>query len=150
LKFVPSFNYSLDKKYLFVKVSEDSNKELILPTYNSNIDINEIKSILNGLTDTETRCLFFLILCYKTKITPIIQGETASGKSFIIRFFSKMLGQKLNVYQMNQDTGLSIFTGQSILSSTLTKEDEVSFKKVFSGFEEIPQVKNYFVKNFEM
>ena len=149
LKFVPSFNYSLDKKYLFVKISENSNKELVMQTHNQNIDVNEIKSILNGLTDTETRCLFFLILCYKTKIIPIIQGETASGKSFIIRLFSKMLGQKLNVYQMNQDTGLSIFSGQSILSSTLTKEDEISFKKVFSGFEDIPKVKEYFVKNFE-
>ena len=90
-----------------------------------------------------------MILCFKSKIIPIIQGETASGKSFIIRLFSKMLGQKLNVYQMNQDTGLSIFTGQSILSSTLTKEDEVSFKKVFSGFEEIPRIKDYFISNFE-
>ena len=149
LSFVPSFNYSLDKKYLFVKISEDSNRELVMQTYSPDIDVNEIKSILNGLTDTETRCLFFLILCYKTKITPIIQGETASGKSFIIRLFSKMLGQKLNVYQMNQDTGLSIFTGQSILSSTLTKEDEISFKKVFSGFEEIKEVKDYFEENFE-
>ena len=59
LKFVPLFNYSLDKKYLYDKISEDSNRELIMPTYNNNIDVNEIKSILNGLTDTETSCLFF-------------------------------------------------------------------------------------------
>jgi hypothetical protein len=91
----------------------------------------------------------FLILYFKEKIIPIIQGETTSGKSFIIRLFSKMLGQKLNVYQMNQDTGLSIFTGQSMLNSKLTKEDEVSFKKVFSNFEEIPIIKDYFVQNFE-
>jgi midasin (ATPase involved in ribosome maturation) len=115
LSFVPSFNYSLDKKYLYVNISEDSKSRLILKTDSTNIDVDEIKSIINGLTDTETRCLFFLILCLKSKIIPIIQGETASGKSFIIRLFSKMLGKKLNVYQMNQDTGLSIFTGQSIL-----------------------------------
>ena len=149
LSFVPSFNYSLDKKYLHSKISQDSKRELIMKTFSTNIDVDEIKSIINGLTDTETRCLFFLILCYKAKIIPIIQGETASGKSFIIRLFSKMLGQKLNVYQMNQDTGLSIFTEQSILSSTLTKEDEVSFRRVFSGFEEITVIKDYFDKNFE-
>ena len=149
LKFVPYFNYSLDKNYLYVKISEDSKRELIIKTFSSNIDVNEIKSILNGLTNTETRCLFFLILCFKAKIILIIQGETSSGKSFIIRLFSKMLGQKLNVYQMNQDTGLSIFTGQSMLNSKLTKEDEVSFKKVFSNFEEIPIIKDFFIKNFE-
>ena len=85
-----------------------------------NIDINEIKSILNGLTDTETRCLFFLILCYKTKITPIIQGETASGKSFIIRFFSKMLGQKLNV-----DIYLAaivVFVGRMFINLTIIRK----------------------------
>ena len=149
LKFVPSFNYSLDKNDLYVKISEYSKRELIIKIFSSNIDVNEIKSILNGLTNTETRCLFFLILCFKAKIILIIQGETSSGKSFIIRLFSKMLGQKLNVYQMNQDTGLSIFTGQSMLNSKLIKEDEVSFKKVFSNFEEIPIIKDFFIKNFE-
>ena len=149
LNFVPSFNYSLDNKYLKVKISEDSSKELKLDTYNTNIDKDEIKSILNGLTDIQKRCLFFLILCFKTKIIPIIQGESASGKTFIIRLFSKMLGQKLNIYQMNKDTGLSIFTGQSILSPTLEKEDEISFKKVFSSFESFPKIKEYITKNFE-
>ena len=149
MKFAPSFEYSDDRDYLKVKISKDSKRELEMKTISPNIDENEIKSYLNGLTDTETRCLFFLILCFKAKIIPIIQGETASGKSFIIRLFSKMLGQKLNVYQMNQDTGLSIFTGQSMLNSTLTKEDEISFRRIFSHFEEFPIIKDYFVTHFQ-
>ena len=149
LNFVPYFNYTLDKKNLIIKISENSNKELLLKTYDTNIDKNEINTILNCLTDSQMRCLFFLCLCFKTKIIPIIQGETVTGKTFIIRLFSKILGQKLNIYQMNKDTGLSIFVGQSILSSTLEKGDEISFKKIFSNFESFPKIKEYLIKNFE-
>ena len=39
----------------------------------------------------------------------IIQGETASGKSYVISKFAKVLGKKLIIYQMNSDSSLSIF-----------------------------------------
>ncbi len=68
-----------------------------MKAFSSNNDENEIKSYINGLTDTENRCLFFLILYIKDKINLIIQGEIAIRKSFIIRLFSKISGQKLFV-----------------------------------------------------
>jgi hypothetical protein len=42
----------------------------------------------------------------------IIQGKTASGKSYVI--FAKVLGKQLIIYQMNPDSSLSIFFNQSI------------------------------------
>ena len=38
----------------------------------------------------------------------IIQGEIASGKSYVI--FTKVLGKKLIIYQMNSDSSSSIFS----------------------------------------
>ncbi|KAK8871401.1 hypothetical protein M9Y10_007126 [Tritrichomonas musculus] len=52
-----------------------------------------------------------------------------------------MLGQKLNVYQMNREAGFSIFGGQSILINYLTDEDVKAFRKAFDDLKKIPDFK---------
>jgi hypothetical protein len=56
---------------------------------------------------------------------PIIQGITASGKSYSINIFSKIMGEELFAYQMNENTGISIFTGQSKIKENISKEEIV-------------------------
>ena len=72
--------------------------------------------------------LFLSILC---KRACIIQGDTAAGKTHLIRLFSEMLGQKLIVYQINKETGLSIFTGQSTLLDYLEEDEKKLVRKYF-------------------
>ena len=61
----------------------------------------------------------------------IIQGETASGKSYVISKFAKVLGKKLIIYQMNSDSSLSIFLNQSILSNQLKENKYFELKEKF-------------------
>ena len=57
----------------------------------------------------------------------IIQGEIASGKSYII--FAKVLGKQLIIYQMNSDSNLSVFLNQSILSNQLKENEYFELKE---------------------
>ena len=54
-----------------------------------------------------------------------------------------MLGQKLNVYQMNREADVSIFGGQSILINYLTDEDVKAFRKAFDELKKIPDFNEY-------
>jgi midasin (ATPase involved in ribosome maturation) len=98
--------------YLSISFKKIKN-EIQLPYYNKHeIKKDEIKQKLNTLNIKQKQCLLFLVLSILCKRACIIQGDTASGKTHIIRLFAEILGQKLIVYQINKETGLSLFTGQ--------------------------------------
>ena len=69
-------------------------------------------------------------LLYNCKKTPIIQGVTDSGKSFIIKLLSEILGQELSVYQLNSNSGLSLFTGQSVMKEEFDAKEKEKLKKI--------------------
>ena len=58
-----------------------------------------------------------------------------------------MLGQKLIVYQINKETGLSIFTGQSTLQNNLEKEEISIVEQYFTSLSKNENFKNYFKEN---
>ena len=68
----------------------------------------------------------------KPNKTPIIQGVSASGKSFVVKLFTKLMGQKVNlfIYQLNSNSGISLFTGQSIIKKKFDKEEKEKLKKI--------------------
>ena len=66
----------------------------------------------------------FIACAYKSKIYSILQGPTASGKTYLIRLFCEMIGRKLIIYQLNKDTPLSILSGQYIYNKNNTNEYE--------------------------
>ena len=70
------------------------------------------------------------ICCVIAKKTPIIQGITASGKSFIIKLLSEILGQDLSIYQLNSNSGLSLFTGQSVMKEEFDDKEKNNLKKI--------------------
>ena len=48
------------------------------------------------------------------------------GKSFIIKLLSEILGQELSVYQLNSNSGLYLFTEQSVMKEELdVKEGKI-------------------------
>ena len=81
------------------------------------------------MTLSEKYCILLLICSLKAKKSVILQGSTAAGKSFVILTFSLIMGQKLNIYQMNSNSGMSILTGQSIIKPSFDQEEKDTLKK---------------------
>lgn len=59
----------------------------------TNEEITNLKNVFISLTSNQKSCILFLILCALTKRACIIQGETASGKSHVIRTFALLVGK---------------------------------------------------------
>ena len=110
--------------------NKDIKNEIKLPYYDK-INKLEIQQNLNTLNIKQKQCILFLALSVLCKRACIIQGDTASGKTHLIRLFAEMLGQKLIVYQINKETGLSIFSGQSVLLNHLEEEEIFTIVKYF-------------------
>ena len=104
-KFEPKIYYESNNKKLIINLSQNKNsKNMEISTYN-NMPIEDSKIInkFDVLTVNGKYCLLFLICSVLSKRTCLLQGETCSGKSFLIRFLAEMLGQKLIIYQMNSN-----------------------------------------------
>ena len=82
------------------------------------------------MTLKEKFCFLFLLCCVIAKKTPIIQGVTASGKSFIVKLFAELLGQDLSIYQLNSNSGISIFTGQSVIKKNFDEKEIEKLKNI--------------------
>ena len=82
------------------------------------------------MTFNEKFCFLFLFCCIKAKITPIIQGLTASGKSYIIKIFAEILGQDLSIYQLNSNSGISLFIGNFIMKDNFDEIIKEKLEKV--------------------
>ena len=130
--FNPYIKYSANNRELIYKVSKKSKKNKIMIKIKNPRKINKDKNIklFNSLTQSEKFCLLFLLCCLKAKKVPIIQGITASGKSYSINALSKILGEELFIYQMNENTGISIFTGQSIIKREFTTKEITELQKI--------------------
>ena len=119
----------------------EAKEYLTLPLYKkfSQEEINIITSKLESLTKPQKHCILFLSSALLAKSTCIIQGGTASGKSLIIRIFSEMMGKKLNIYQMNSETGVSIIQGQPQIMEEL---DENEIKTLTETFNDVNLILN--------
>jgi MoxR-like ATPase len=111
-------------------------------------EITNLKNIFIPLTSNQKSCILFLILCALTKRACIIQGETASGKSHVIRTFAQLVGKKLNVYQLNSESSTSLLTGQSTLNTRITKEESIELVKIFCTLESFEQIKDKMNEKF--
>ena len=130
--FNPIINYDGSKKYLTFKSSkkEKSNQLKIKIKHPNKINTKELVNKFNSMTLSEKLCFLFLLCCVIAKKTPIIQGITASGKSFIIKLLSEILGQDLSVYQLNSNSGISLFTGQSVMKEEFDINEKEKLKKI--------------------
>ena len=137
--FNPVIRYEENKneKYLIFQSSKSSEKnKLKIKIKNPEIDTAKLINQFNGMTLTEKLCFLFLICCVKAKKTPIIQGVTASGKSFIIKLLADVLGQDLSIYQLNSNSGISLFTGQSIMKDEFDVEEKNKLYKILNLLKE--------------
>ena len=125
--------FKLEEKVLSVSFKNKKFKQEIKYPYIDQFKINKEKTLkkINRLNTKQKHCLLFLVLSILCKRACIIQGDTASGKTHLVRLLAEMVGQKLIVYQMNKETGLSIFTGQSTLLNNLEKDEILKITEYF-------------------
>ena len=145
--FNPVISYNSDKRYLTFKSSKRIKKNQIQMEIKNpdSIKAKELINKFNSMTLSEKFCFLFLLCCIKAKKTPIIQGVTSSGKSFIIKLFAEILGQDLNIYQLNANSGISIFTGQSIMKERFDKKEKEKLKNILK----LLKIKDYDLDNIK-
>ena len=130
----PVIEYDGDNKHLVLKVSKNGKSIKIKIKNPDKIKKDKQKLInkFNSMTLNEKFCFLFLICCVISKKTPIIQGVTASGKSYIIKTFAEILGHDLSVYQLNTNSGISLFTGQSIMKEDFDEKEEEQLRNILT------------------
>ena len=94
------------------------------------INTKKLINKFNSMTLTEKLCFLFLLCCIIAKKTPIIQGVTGSGKSFLIKLLAEVLGQDISIYQLNSNSGISMFTGQSVMKDDFDEKEKEKLRKV--------------------
>ena len=131
--FIPSIYYDSNKKHLFVKFDKDRNQSIRVEVKDpTKFKIKKYKKLFDSLTKSQKHCFIFLVCCIISKKTPIIQGPTDSGKSYLINIFTKLLGQETNLYQMNSNTGMSILTGQEIIKGNFDEEEKNKIREAYN------------------
>ena len=97
------------------------------------------------MTKSQKHCFIFLVCCIIAKKTPIIQGPTASGKSYLLNVFAALLGQNTNLYQMNSNTGMSILTGQEIIKGEFDDEEKEKIREAYNNIKKLIKSDKKFV-----
>ena len=131
MKFNPIFSYGIPPKYLNIRISDNESNILRLPLITSPKSASELYKI-NSLTLPQKHCLVFLACSLLSKRSCVIQGDTASGKSYLIRLFSRLIGAKLNVFQMNSDSDISMLAEQLVLNDEISQKDIQKIKKALA------------------
>ena len=134
-KFIPVIDYYKDKTHLEIKLSKEAKESILVKVKNPKL-IKSIKKnirLFNGLTKSQKHGFIFLICCILAKKVPILQGDTGSGKSFLVSVTSKLLGQDTNLYQMNSNSGMSILTGQEIIKDKFDKKEKEKMRNAYFG-----------------
>lgn len=149
LKFAPIFEYDVPLKHLLVRISNESTNALSLELKSSPKDTSILHKI-NSLTLAQKHCLIFLICSILAKRTCVVQGDTASGKSHVVRLLADIAGAKLNVFQLNSDTNTSIFSRRSILTNTLSQADIGKFKKAFIDLSINDSIRQYITDDLQI
>ena len=137
-EFNPIFDYDEDKKHARIKLLDESSEEIIIDIYHPElIDKEKGVNIFNSLTKNQKHCILFLICSILAKRTPIIQGNMGSSKSYLLKILSFLLGQKANIYQLNSNSGITLFTGQSLIQNKLSEDEISKIKPIYDSVKEL-------------
>ena len=151
IEFVPIIDYDEDKENLFIKLEKEA-KDSIRVKVNDpkKIKIKTCKKLFDTLTKSQKHCFIFLVCWIRAKKTPILQGRTASGKSYLVRVFAILLGQETNLYQMNSNSGLSILTGQEIIKGNFDEDEKSKICEAYNSIKDIIKYKKKDFNNIEL
>ena len=129
-EFDPYIDYDENQKQLIIDIKNNNFNDIIIKTINPNkIYIKENIRLFNSLTKIQKLGIIFLICCIKSGKIPLIQGETASGKSYLMKIFAKLFGQEMILYQITSNSGMSIITGQDIIKTKIEEKEKNELKE---------------------
>ena len=132
--FNPYIDYDDNRKKLIISLGKNKYDNIELETINSKkIDKFENKRLFRSLTKIQKLGIIFLVCCIQSGRIPLIQGETASGKSYLMKIIAKLFGQKMILYQITSNSGISIITGQDIIKAEIDEEEKDKLKASFKN-----------------
>ena len=129
-----------NNKFFSHELSEDN------PNNNPN-KFEDLKRKMFTLTPEQRFGLIVLMLSVKANIPCIIQGPTASGKSYLIKLFCEILGENPEIITLNNDSGINLLTGQIAPKNEIEYEKKISIKEAFEEFKEYKEIYSIFIKN---
>ena len=147
--FNPYIDYDDNQKKLIVSLGKNKfdNIELLI-TNSEKINKLENKRLFSYLTKIQKLGIIFLICCILSGRIPLIQGETASGKSYLMKIFSKLFGQEMILYQLTSNSGISIITGQDIIKAEIDENEKNILKNNFKKIKKLIDDNRHF-KDFK-
>ena len=138
--FNPYIDYDDNQKKLIIYLGGNKFNNIEMDINNpQNIIKKENKRLFKSLTKIQKLGIIFLVFCIKSGKVPLIQGETASGKSYLIKVFSQLFGQEMILYQITGNSGMSIITGQDIIKTEIEREEK---KKIKDAYKKIKNLIN--------
>ena len=144
----PEFYYDPDDEKIFYVSPLESNNSIsikIKKSFNESEKLQLEDSILS-LTPEQRICLIFMILSIKSNIPCVLQGPTASGKSYLVRLLANILGEELTVFDLNNDSGISLLTGQLIPAKGISMNEIEEITKLFKEAQKIDDL-NFLFQN---
>ena len=144
-EFDPYIDYDEDQKKLIIYLKKNKFEHIKLDTINpKKINKKENKRLFRSLTKIQKLGIIFLICCIKSEKIPLIQGETASGKSYLMKIFAQLFGQEIILYQITSNSGMSIITGQDIIKTKIDDEEKKEIKKNYKMIQQLINEKRSF------
>ena len=138
IEFLPIIDYDENREHLSIFLEKEAKESIRVKVNNpENIKTKTCKKLFDTLTKSQKHCFIFLVCCIIAKKTPIIQGPTASGKSYLVSVFATLLGQETNLYQMNSNTGLSILTGQEIIKGDFDDDEKSKICEAYTSIKKL-------------
>ena len=136
--FKPYINYEENKKKLLIFFGKNKSDFIELDTINSEKINKQINiRLFELLTFNQKLGIIFLVCCIKSGRVPLIQGETASGKSYLMKVFSQLFGQEMILYQITNNSGMSIITGQDLIKTEIEEKEKTKLKKAYNNIKQI-------------
>ena len=102
----------------------------------------KLKKLFNSLTKTQKLAIIFLICCLKTGKIPLIQGQTSSGKSYLIKVFAEILGNNPILCQVSNPR---IILGENIIRDISIEEKNI-LKNTFNNIKDLIDEKRKFIE----
>ena len=143
--FNPYIEYDDNNKKLIIYLGNNKFDNIELEIINSEkINKNKNKGLFSSLTKMQKLGIIFLLCCIQSGRIPLIQGETASGKSYLMKIFAQLFGQKMFLYQRTSNSGISIVTGQDIIKAEIETDEITKLKENFKKIRKLIKEERHF------
>ena len=140
----PKFKFIVDEDEIFKFIIEPftgSNKNIY---YEADNYIYNKLNYLISLFKEQRISIIFLILSIKCLLPCILQGSSYSGKTHLIKLLAEILGKKLEIIQLNNDSGITLLTGQKSPQSKLNKKKIDNIIEILKKTDEIEDLNKFY------